>query len=112
MWYTVALGALVNMIFLWLFDPRVSTHLLLGGLQYFGIIYGLLLGLLAVGAYQNHADAERAVVTEPRRLLPSIGPFRVSRAIPHRSQDARARVRTFDHRGRVATAASRHSPSP
>ena len=31
MWYTVALGALVNMIFLWLFDLRVSTHLLLGG---------------------------------------------------------------------------------
>jgi hypothetical protein len=27
MWYTVALGALINMIFLWLFDLRVSTHL-------------------------------------------------------------------------------------
>ena len=35
MWYTVALGALVNMIFLWLFDLRVSTHLLLGGLVSF-----------------------------------------------------------------------------
>jgi len=32
MWYTVALGALINMIFLWLFDLGVSTHLLLGGL--------------------------------------------------------------------------------
>jgi hypothetical protein len=91
-------------------EPGVNGTLTMY-LQYFGIIYGLLLWL-AVGAYQNHADAERAVVTEPRRLLPSIGPFRVSRAIPHRSQDARARVRTFDHRGRVATAASRHSPSP
>lgn len=35
MWYTVALGALINMIFLWLFDLRVSTHLLLGGLVSF-----------------------------------------------------------------------------
>ena len=35
MWYTVALGALISMIFLWLFDLRVSTHLLLGGLVSF-----------------------------------------------------------------------------
>jgi len=35
MWYTVALGALINMIFLWLFDLRVSTHLLLGRLVSF-----------------------------------------------------------------------------
>jgi hypothetical protein len=35
MWYTVALGALINMIFLWLFDLRVGTHLLLGGLVSF-----------------------------------------------------------------------------
>jgi hypothetical protein len=35
MWYTVALGALINMIFLWLFDLGVSTHLLLGGLVSF-----------------------------------------------------------------------------
>jgi hypothetical protein len=37
-------------------------------LQYFGIIFGLLLGLLAVGAYQNHADAEKSVVTEAAGL--------------------------------------------
>jgi len=35
MWYTVAVGALINMIFLWLFDLGVSTHLLLGGLVSF-----------------------------------------------------------------------------
>jgi hypothetical protein len=35
MWYTVALGALINMIFLWVFDLGVSTHLLLGGLVSF-----------------------------------------------------------------------------
>jgi len=32
MWYTVALGALVNMILLWLFDLKLGKHLLLGGL--------------------------------------------------------------------------------
>jgi hypothetical protein len=37
-------------------------------LQYFGIIYGLLLGLLAVGTYQNHTDAEKAVVSEAAAL--------------------------------------------
>ena len=37
-------------------------------LQYFGIIYGLLLGLLAVGAYQNHAETRRAVVGEAASL--------------------------------------------
>jgi Protein of unknown function (DUF4239) len=37
-------------------------------LQYFGIIYGLLLGLLAVGAYQNHAETRRAVVAEAASL--------------------------------------------
>jgi hypothetical protein len=28
-------------------------------LQYFGVIYGLLLGLLAVATYQNHTDVGR-----------------------------------------------------
>lgn len=32
MWYTVVLGAILNFIFLWLFDLRRSNHLLLGGL--------------------------------------------------------------------------------
>ena len=37
-------------------------------LQYFGVIYGLLLGLLAVSTYQNHEDAERAVINEASAL--------------------------------------------
>jgi hypothetical protein len=37
-------------------------------LQYFGVIYGLLLGLLAVSTYQNHEDAERAVSNEASAL--------------------------------------------
>jgi hypothetical protein len=37
-------------------------------LQYFGVIYGLLLGLLAVSTYQNHSDTERAVGAEASSL--------------------------------------------
>lgn len=37
-------------------------------LQYFGVIYGLLLGLLAVSTYQNHSDTERAVANEASSL--------------------------------------------
>jgi hypothetical protein len=37
-------------------------------LQYFGVIYGLLLGLLAVSTYQNFEDAERAVTNEASAL--------------------------------------------
>ncbi len=32
MWMTVAVGAIINIILLWLFDLRLGTHLLLGGL--------------------------------------------------------------------------------
>jgi hypothetical protein len=32
MWYTVAVGALINMLLIWLFNLRLGTHLLLGGL--------------------------------------------------------------------------------
>ena len=32
MWMTVAVGAAINIVLLWLFDLRLGTHLLLGGL--------------------------------------------------------------------------------
>src|SRR6202007_7976 len=32
LWYTVAVGALINMILLWLFDLRPHAHWILGGL--------------------------------------------------------------------------------
>ena len=35
LWYTVAVGALLNMILMWLFDLRLSRHLLLGGILSF-----------------------------------------------------------------------------
>lgn len=31
LWYAVGVGALINMIFIWLFDLRFKVHLLLGG---------------------------------------------------------------------------------
>ena len=35
LWYTVAVGALLNMILMWMFDLRLSLHLLLGGILSF-----------------------------------------------------------------------------
>jgi hypothetical protein len=35
LWYTVAVGALLNMILMWLFDLRLGLHLLLGGILSF-----------------------------------------------------------------------------
>lgn len=42
-------------------------------LQYFGVIYGLLLGLLAVSTYQNHSDTEKAVGAEASSLAALYG---------------------------------------
>jgi hypothetical protein len=51
------------------FHTRSGLNEILGDfLQYFGVIYGLLLGLLAVSTYQNHADAEKAVSAEASAL--------------------------------------------
>jgi hypothetical protein len=38
-------------------------------LGYFGVIYGLLLGLLAIGTYENFTNAEKAVANEAAALL-------------------------------------------
>jgi hypothetical protein len=51
------------------FHTRSGLNEILGDfLQYFGVIYGLLLGLLAVSTYQNHSDAEKAVTGEASAL--------------------------------------------
>ena len=45
------------------FQGKANLNEILGDyLQYFGVIYGLLLGLLAVATYQNHTDVEKAAV--------------------------------------------------
>ncbi len=38
-------------------------------LGYFGVIYGLLLGLLEIGTYENFTNAEKAVANEAAALL-------------------------------------------
>jgi Protein of unknown function (DUF4239) len=48
-------------------QPRLNE--ILGAfLQYFGVIYGLLLGLLAVATYQDHSDVEKTVASEASSL--------------------------------------------
>jgi len=46
LWYTVAIGALVNMFLMWLFDLRVGIHLLLGSVLSFFLATMLTLILL------------------------------------------------------------------
>jgi hypothetical protein len=51
------------------FHAQTRLNEVLGDfLQYFGVIYGLLLGLLAVATYQNHTDVEKAVAGEASSL--------------------------------------------
>lgn len=51
------------------FYPDGRLNEMLGDfLQYFGVMYGLLLGLLAVATYQNHSDVEKAVAAEASSL--------------------------------------------
>jgi hypothetical protein len=35
LWYTVGIGAFLNIILIWLFDLRLGVHLLLGGILSF-----------------------------------------------------------------------------
>ena len=50
-------------------SPDVELNEIFGDfLQYFGVMYGLLLGLLAVATYQNHTDVEKAVSSEASSL--------------------------------------------
>jgi hypothetical protein len=53
-------------------------------LQYFGVFCGLLLGLLAVSTYQNHADAEKAVSNEASALAALYRDVSVYPELPHR----------------------------
>jgi hypothetical protein len=48
-------------------EPRLND-MLAAFLQYFGVIYGLLLGLLAVAAYQDRSDVEEGITREASAL--------------------------------------------
>jgi hypothetical protein len=49
LWYTVAVGALINMILIWLFDLRPHAHWILGGLISF-----YLATIISVIALMDH----------------------------------------------------------
>ena len=48
-------------------EPRLND-MLAAFLQYFGVIFGLLLGLLAVATYQNRLDVEKSNANEASSL--------------------------------------------
>src|SRR6478752_3638521 len=63
-------------------EPRLND-MLAAFLQYFGVIYGLLLGLLAVATYQNRLDVAKSNANEASSLSGPIPEHcRLSRAEP------------------------------
>jgi Protein of unknown function (DUF4239) len=52
----------------WLHDEPRSNDMLAAFLQYFGVIFGLLLGLLAIAAYQAYAEVDKTVASEASSL--------------------------------------------
>jgi len=46
LWYTVAVGAIINLIFIWLFNLRLRHHLLVGGLLSF--LLAMMISLIAL----------------------------------------------------------------
>jgi len=64
------LGALFLRPFVgaWLHEEARLNDMLAAILQYFGVIFGLLLGLLAVATYQNRLDVEKSNADEASSL--------------------------------------------
>ena len=64
------LGTLFLRLFVrsWLKEEPRLNDMLAAFLQYFGVIYGLLLGLLAVATYQNRLDVEKSNANEASSL--------------------------------------------
>jgi hypothetical protein len=76
MWYTVAIGALTNIVLIWMLDMRFFTHLLLGGIGAFFL--GVMIFLIAAmdnplrgeisvspGSYQLVYDTQMVWDEEP-----------------------------------------------
>lgn len=55
-WYTVAIGALLNMLLMWLFDLRLEIHLLLGGVLCFFLATMVTLILLLDQPFRGAAS--------------------------------------------------------
>ena len=52
----------------WFHEQPQLNEILGNFLHYFGVIYGLLLGLLAIATYQDHSDVQKAVAGEASSL--------------------------------------------
>jgi Protein of unknown function (DUF4239) len=67
---TFWLGTLLLRPFIgaWLCEEPRLNDMLAAFLQYFGVIYGLLLGLLAVATYQNRSEVEKSNANEAASL--------------------------------------------
>src|SRR6476661_1071899 len=64
----IGIVLLISRLVPWVHHQPGLNEILGDFLQYFGVIYGLLLGLLAVATYQNHTDVEKAVAGEASSL--------------------------------------------
>jgi hypothetical protein len=53
----------------WIHRESGLNEMLSGYLGYFGVIYGLLLGLLAIGTYDNFTNTEKSVANEAAALV-------------------------------------------
>lgn len=80
------LGALLLRPFVraWLHEEARLDDMLAGILQYFGVIFGLLLGLLAVATYQNRLDVEKSNADEASSLSALYRNLSAYRAEPRR----------------------------
>jgi hypothetical protein len=97
------LGTILSRPFVkpWFHEQSRLTEILGDYLQYFGVIYGLLLGLLAVATYQNHTDVDKAVASEASSLAALYRDI----SGPHRVEGSNPGVHALDHRRRLAAAA-------
>jgi hypothetical protein len=60
-WYVLALGALINIVLLWLFDMKLSVHLILGGI----VAFFLSVVISVIVAMDNPLRGELSVSAEP-----------------------------------------------
>jgi hypothetical protein len=61
MWYVVLVGALMNIMLIWLFDMRISSHLFLGGVL--SCFMGMMIFLIA--SLDNPFRGEVSISSEP-----------------------------------------------
>jgi hypothetical protein len=61
LWYVLAFGALINIVLLWLFEMKLSVHLILGGI----VAFFLSVVISVIVAMDNPLRGELSVTPEP-----------------------------------------------